>query len=351
MSSPASTRVSLVLVGYRSAAVTGDAVRSFRTEAARCGIAGEVIVVDHSEDAGELERLEALGADRLVARPNRGYAAGINAGLAMASGEWLLVGNPDIELRPGALMALLDALGQGFDVVGPQFTQGPWLFPPGDRQAPSEELRRWWACRGMRRWRRHFRRELAGWRSVWFADRPVPRTWLSGALIAFHRSVLEAVGSWDEGYFLYFEETDWLLRAVAAGLRVAFVPGARVEHHWGYSANPVACGGHYVASRSRFFRQRFGPVGGLVISFGIRPTPLRLSAWTRDHAMSADAIRQWLLSPAPQGFPAAGMVGTEAQLDEGLALVESARGGRDSYTLMCVEHGGDRVLGAWQWGG
>src|SRR6185503_1996986 len=82
MTAPA---VSLVLVAYRSSAVLPAAVDAFRRELQRDALHGEVIVVDHSEDEAEAQRLAVTMPDQLLQRPNRGYAAGINAGMQAAS--------------------------------------------------------------------------------------------------------------------------------------------------------------------------------------------------------------------------------------------------------------------------
>src|SRR6185503_17436689 len=110
-------------------------------------LAGEVIVVDHSEDDAEAQRLAAATPDLLLRGPNRGYAAGINAGLAAARGETVLVGNPDVELGRGALAALLAALRDGWAVVGPQLELAGALFPPAETQTPHAEWRRQRALR------------------------------------------------------------------------------------------------------------------------------------------------------------------------------------------------------------
>ena len=112
--------VSLVLVAHRSSALLPAATAAFRREAAAGGLTHEVVVVEHSEDPSEAERVAAGAPDVLLVRPNHGYAAGVNAGVAAAGGRWLLVGNPDVELGSAALAPLLAALAAGWDVAAPQ---------------------------------------------------------------------------------------------------------------------------------------------------------------------------------------------------------------------------------------
>ena len=292
--------VSLVLVAHRSGALLPAAASAFRREAAAAGLGAEVVVVEHSEDPVEVERAADCRPDRLLARPNRGYAAGINAGCAAARGALLLVANPDVELGPGSLASLLAALESGWDVAGPRFGLGELIFPPADPQTPRTELARRRATPG-RRWRAHLLAELDRWRRAWEATTPLEQPMLSGALLAFRRELLARVGPWDEEYFLYFEETDWLRRARRVGARLALVPAAAATHRWGHSATPGRYGDRFAASRARYLRRHFPLLGPAVL--GVReaapPEPLPAEA-----APSGEGWR-WLLSPARHGFPAA----------------------------------------------
>ena len=151
--------------------------------------------------------------------------------------------NPDVLVLPGCLPALLAALRAGAAVAGPRFY---WdrgrrlLLPPAELRTRREELLRLlagkrggWAARARRRWRRHARRH-------WEAREPLPSHALSGSLLALRRSAWEAVGPFDEGFRLFFEETDWLLRARRQGLAGRYVPAAEAVHLYSQSAAPRA---------------------------------------------------------------------------------------------------------------
>lgn len=298
--------LSFVTVGFGSSGVLARALAALRREAASAGLRVEVVVVDHSGSDGERQRLAALLPDQLVTAENRGYAAGVNRGLALATGARVMVGNPDIELEDGALEALLAGLG-AFDIVGPQFTLGELLLPPADLQRPLAEWRRRRAARSEPARRALLGAEVERCRRVWEATAPVPVPALSGALLLFERGVAARVGSWDEGYFLFFEETDWLRRACRAGLRLAVVPTARVLHHWGHAADPrdPAVAAHFAQSRRRFYRRHFGVVGRWLTA---DPPPPERREWPPLPAPSElPAVEGWwLVSPSASGLPAAG---------------------------------------------
>ena len=344
-----SVELSLVLVTYHSSVAVPAAVATFRAEAAALGVSSEVVIVDHGEDEGERERLRALAPERLLARPNRGYAAGINAGVAESSGLTVVAGNPDIAFGPGSVAALLGALDRGWDVVGPQFTLAGWLFPPADLQTPGEQLRRWLAGRSPALWRRELRRELARSRAVWEASDPVAVPALSGALLAFRRAALARVGPWDEGYFLYFEETDWLRRAAAAGLRLAQVPRARVMHSWGHAADPEATGEQFARSRRRFLARHHGWRGRLAARFVGARSPLRPAPLPAGAGALPPGRLQWLLSPAALGVPAAGFSGTAQALSSALRGVSGVRENRGRFLVLALDPGSGRLAGVWSW--
>ena len=78
-------------------------------------------------------------------------------------------------------------------------------------------------------------------------------------------AVLEAIGGLDEGYFLYFEETDFCLRARRAGFATWYVPQSRVMHVGGQSTEvterntaPKRLPGYWFDSRRRYFTKAFG---------------------------------------------------------------------------------------------
>jgi len=328
--------VSLILVTWRSSAVAGGAMAAFRREVAALGLPGEVIVVDHSEDPAEAESLRALAPEVLRICPNRGYAAGLNTGIGIASGDLLLLANPDVELAPGALGALLGALDRGWDVVGPLFHLGPWLFPPADLQGPGAELLRWRATRTRASLGRHLSREIGRWQGLWTAREPVPMPVLSGALLAVRKETAAAIGPWDEGYFLYFEETDWLRRASRRGWKVAQVPAGRARHAWGHAARPEEQEGTFARSRRRYYGHYFGALGRLITALPKASPPLHPPLPTPEE-LPADATTRFLVSPSPWGFPAALGEGVgRDQLHQALRAFHQASG-----------HGGHWTVVAW----
>ncbi len=182
----------------------------------------ELIVVDNGSRDGAPARLRSdPRLKRLWLPDNQGFAAGANAGLLAATGEALLLLNPDAALRRGCLAALLEAL-EDVDIAAPRLLLashpdrldncGHDLFPDGLN----------W-CRG--------RGERADGR---YED-PEDLLVFSGAAVAFRRSALALCGGLDPTYWAYGEDADLALRAARFDLRCRYVPSAVATHRVGGS--------------------------------------------------------------------------------------------------------------------
>ena len=92
--------------------------------------------------------------------------------------------------------------------------------------------------------------------------------WASFACILLRHKMVSQIGPMDEGYFLYFEDAEYCLRAQRAGWRVGYVPQARAVHFRGGSGpvKSLASAGkrmpaYFYASRTRFLTQAHGRLG------------------------------------------------------------------------------------------
>jgi N-acetylglucosaminyl-diphospho-decaprenol L-rhamnosyltransferase len=82
----------------------------------------------------------------------------------------------------------------------------------------------------------------------------------SGAFLVLRRRALEDVGPFDERFFLYYEEADWLVRAKARGWRTLFLPAVEAVHDAGTSSGEAraALSLHLLASQHRYVRKHHG---------------------------------------------------------------------------------------------
>ena len=306
-----SPRVSVVVVNHRSAREAGACVASLRRAFAAESLAGEVVLVDCDSGPEEASALSRLGADTDVfLSENRGYSGGANAGLARARGERLIVSNADVVYLAGALTRLLAALEDPrVGVAAPLclWDEGQRLWLPADSASDFfGEL-------GVRHFAPFARRSLELW------TRGGDARHLPGAVLAARRDVFEAVGRFDERFLFEYEETEWEDRVRAAGLRLRFVPQARVRHLFARSATRNAETERRREISRRLYRdRRFGRLGRILLERAAsrprRPAP---AVRVAEPAVAARPGAMLAVSTNPSVVPFAG-----ASLEEDFRLPE-----------------------------
>ncbi len=163
-----------------------------------------VVVVDNSQDAAEATRVAALAAARgwaVVSMPNRGFGAGVDAGVAharAAGADAFLVLNPDLELGQDAARELLAAARHNHRAL-----VAPTLL--------REDGEVWFAGGAL---------DLATGRTRTRPDLVGEPRWLTGACLAAHDELWRAVGGFSDAYFMYWEDIDLSARVREAGGRL-----------------------------------------------------------------------------------------------------------------------------------
>ena len=224
--------LSVIVVTYNGRDMALTTLRSAMAAAGSADV--EWIVADSGSGDGVADAIEReLPAVRVLRGPNRGFAAGNNRGLAVATGRYVLLLNPDVEIRAGRfdeLVAAMDARpGIGIASVVQRGTDGE--LQPSIRRYPSplrslgESLfaAYWPVLRSLQ----ELETRPGRYRDVREVD------WLVGAFLIARREALERVGPMDERFFLYSEEIDWCYRFREAGWPVAHLPVMEITHHAG----------------------------------------------------------------------------------------------------------------------
>jgi len=276
--------LSVCIVSYNCRDLLARCLRSIQEHSGALSV--EVIVVDNASSDGTAAMLaEEFPEVRLIAsEENLGFARGTNRAMGEASGDVLMMLNPDTEVQPGALERLVGFLRKRREagVAGPRIAG-----PDGRLQHTCHPFPSIWltvvAQLGLHRLlprSRTFGEYDMTW---WTHDEPRRVAWLSGACLAVRREVWERVGPLDEGYFMYSEDVDWCYRLFLAGYERWYLPGARIVHHeagsWGSASVERIIASH--RANFRFFGKMHGPaseVGArLLVAVGAL---LRGSFWT-----------------------------------------------------------------------
>ena len=253
---PGTVDARVIVVTYNP----GETLEAFvySVGAATTSLAVEIIAVDNDSSDGAAQAVSADGRARLIETgANLGYGAAANLGARDADAEWLVICNPDIVWHPGALDALLTATERwpAAAAFGPTILEPDGSIYPSARALPSLRtgvghalFSRLWPSNP---WTRRYRGATDGRERV--------AGWLSGSCLAVRREAFEAIGGFDERYFMFFEDVDLGRRLGAAGYASVYVPAATVTHLGGHSwrARPEPMIGAHHSSAAQYLAQRY----------------------------------------------------------------------------------------------
>jgi N-acetylglucosaminyl-diphospho-decaprenol L-rhamnosyltransferase len=221
--------VTVAVVSHNTRALLVRCLDSVSGDVA-AGRARVVVVDNRSADGSEqAARAAAPWAEVVQAGENLGFGAAVNLAARGSRSPWLVAANADVELRAGALEALLaagedprvGAIAPRLELPGGgvQHSVGPL---PGVALALTFAL-------GLHRVSRRLGDRLC-LEGAWDPGRPRDVPWAVGACLVLRRSAFDAVGGFDESEWMYGEDLDLCWRLGDAGYRTRYVPGAVVGH-------------------------------------------------------------------------------------------------------------------------
>ncbi len=243
--------LSVLIVSYNTRAMTLSAIRTLRLHT-RTPI--RVLVWDNASTDGSAEAITAAFPDiHLVSSPsNIGFARANNRLVEFARTPWILLLNPDTELRTDAVDQLLS-----FAKTHPRngIYGGRTIFADAHLNPGSAWMRiTGWsslcAALGLSTLLRHttlFNPEgIGGWARNTMREVDI----VQGSFLLIRRAIWRDLGGFREHYFMYGEEADLCLRAIARGYRPVIAPNAEIVHHAG-AASPDRGDRQILLSRAR----------------------------------------------------------------------------------------------------
>ncbi len=293
------TSVDVVMVAYRSDDVIAGAVDRARS------LGGTVVVVDNG-DGGSARLAAAMGALAIHDPSNPGFGAGQNRGVSFTDSEFVLLCNPDADLRPGAVVegaAYLDAHPSVAAVQGvivnratgqPERSAGLELRPVhllgravGARRLLASGVV-WSVAARVPAVRDHAERIPAG---------PVEVESLAATTLLVRRSAFDSVRGFDESIFLYGEDQDLCHRLRLAGWTLVAVPEVWAEHvSGGSSASSVARELSWWQGTMRYAARWWGAGAW---SAAMAAASLRTATLVARHpSLAGQAVRTILIGPA-----------------------------------------------------
>jgi GT2 family glycosyltransferase len=269
-------KIAIAIVNYRTADLVINCLRSLEPDLRPALREWAVVIADNQSDDGSVEKLRSAidsegwndWVSMVPLNHNGGYAFGNNAIIrplleSSSPPDYVLLLNPDTIVRPGSIQELLDfmQLHPKVGMVGSRLED-----PDGTPQRSAfrfhtilSEL-----DDGLRLGL--FSKLVSNWSvAPPVADSAKPTDWVAGASMMIRRQVFDSIGLLDEGYFLYFEEVDFCLRALRAGWQCWYEPKSRVVHLVGQAtgvSDPKRASRrrprYWFESRRRYFLKNHG---------------------------------------------------------------------------------------------
>ncbi len=231
-------KASWIIVSYNTKDDTLNCIKSLVTHETQHE--QEILVCDNDSSDGSPEAIEnEFPQVKLIAsKENLGFGRGCNRAIEDATGDLIILLNPDTLVHEGALDTVVDFLTDHPEVgmLGARLISGN-----GETQQSQRRFPTLWMSVAETLYL-HFLFPKASWTGeIDKFDEHYERInecdWVSGAFIAAKREVLDRIGPLDERYFMYYEDKDWCYECVKAGWKVIYHPEVRVTHFGALSSS------------------------------------------------------------------------------------------------------------------
>lgn len=223
--------LSFIIVNWNTKDFLSRCLESIKPETKK--ISCEIIVVDNFSSDGSPEMMEKKFPEVTLIknRKNEGYGRANNQGLAKARGKYILFLNSDVSVNENCLDRMFDLMEKNPEVGA---SSCKLTFPDGSLQPSCRRFPSFQVFFSMMIGLRYFFPKLKIFREYLMLDwdhsdmREVDQ--IMGSFMFIRRDVLDQVGSFDERYWMYFEEVDLCLRIKRSGWKIVHYPYATAVH-------------------------------------------------------------------------------------------------------------------------
>ncbi|HNX86030.1 MAG TPA: glycosyltransferase [Bacteroidales bacterium] len=199
----------------------------------------EIFVVDNNSVDGSIKmvRDKFPGVKLIENKDNKGFSAANNQAIRAATGEYILLLNPDTIVEDDTLNKVVDFMDLNPDAggLGVKMIDGKGKFLPESKRGLPTPLVSFFKVFGLSAL--FPKSKLFGKYHLGYLDQDSTHTVdvLSGAFMLLRRKVLEKTGLLDESFFMYGEDIDLSYRITQAGYKNYYFPGTRIIHYKGES--------------------------------------------------------------------------------------------------------------------
>jgi len=267
--------VSVVMVVY----MTGDALEQSVECVLSDPLVDEFVIVDNGSTPADASRLRNL-AERdqrvtlMTGHGNIGFARGANMGARTARGETLVFLNPDAFLQPGCVAELVREIEHRPvpSIVGGRVLNADRTEQRGARRGDITPMTALLSLSRLAKRVPALRSYEVHWEAETPPEQPAAVPTISGACFCMRREDFEAVGGFDEKYFLHVEDVDLCWRVRQQGGTVVFHPKAEVIHLGRTSqTSPLRVEFHKGVGLARYFRKRAVNLSEHVLAWILSP--------------------------------------------------------------------------------
>lgn len=257
-------KLSIVIICWNDWKVIESCLRSIFESTTKTQF--EVIVSDNGSTDGSVERIRVqFPAVRVVENnANLGFAKGNNAGIREASGEYILILNPDTIVHAGSLDRWIEFADHHPEAgaFGCRMLNPDGSYQQSGRPFPTVR-RALIAALGLRPLGRLGKAFLSDKYVGWNGDREREIDWQSGCCILLQGDLLRQMGGFDERFFYHYEEVDLCHRVWETGRPIRFTPEVKITHLGGQSVGrfPVRFALEIHRNCYRYFYKHFGEKG------------------------------------------------------------------------------------------
>lgn len=206
-----------------------------------------VLLVDNASTDGTVDAVRIAYPDVTIIETgaNLGFTGGNNVAIhkALAAGaDYILLLNNDTIVAPDFLSIMVEVMEQDTSIG----VAGPMIYYHNNPEVI-------WTAGGSIDWK-HGVTQMVGLNepdTLQFGFSPLPVDFVSGCALLARRSVWEKVGVLDDKFFMYYEETEWCVRASRAGYKIAIIPMAMIWHKISIEQRAASPRTYYYMVRNR----------------------------------------------------------------------------------------------------
>ena len=222
----------------------------------------EIIIIDNNSKDGSKEMLKKNLSNKInliFNSENLGFAKAVNIGLRHSKGDFVLLVNPDTVFIENIAYKLKKYIQENrkVGIVGCKVLNKDQTFQISSRRNFPYLHSLMFKLIGLSKCfpKNKF---ISSYNMTYLNENIISKNIsISGACMMFQKKMIKNIGLFDERFFLYFEDTDFCLRAIKAGYKVVYYPEAQIVHHKGASSkkNIADAKNYFDQSLLKFFKK------------------------------------------------------------------------------------------------